>query len=145
MKKRLASFVVERRRPIFVLMAVIAAVCAFLTTKVVTNEDLTKYLPDKSPMKQGIDIMAEEFPRTQSVQTVRVMFTHLKPEEKEDILGRLKGIPYVTDVAWEADHPDYNQDDHTLYVVSTDAGYKSAEMKSIKKTLDQEFSGYEMA
>ena len=145
MKKRLASFVVEHRRPIFVIMAVIAAVCAFLTTKVVTNEDLTKYLPDKSPMKQGIDIMAEEFPGTQSVQTVRVMFTHLKPEEKEDILARLKGIPYVTDVTWQADHPDYNKDDHTLYVVSTEAGYKSAEMKSIKKALDQEFSGYEMA
>ena len=145
MKKRLASFVVEHRRPIFVIMAVIAAVCAFLTTKVVTNEDLTKYLPDKSPMKQGIDIMAEEFPGTQSVQTVRVMFTRLKPEEKEDILARLKGIPYVTDVAWEADHPDYNQRDHTLYVVSTDAGYKSTEMKSIKKALDQEFSDYEMA
>lgn len=145
MKKRLASFVVEHRRPIFVIMAVIAAVCAFLTTKVVTNEDLTKYLPDKSPMKQGIDIMAEEFPGTQSVQTVRVMFTHLKPEEKEDILARLKDIPYVTDVTWQADHPDYNKDDHTLYVVSTEAGYKSAEMKSIKKALDQEFSGYEMA
>ena len=57
MKKRLASFVVEHRRPIFVIMAVIVAVCAFLTKKVVTNEDLTKYLPDKSPMKQGIDIM----------------------------------------------------------------------------------------
>ena len=145
MKKRLASFVVEHRRPIFVIMAVVAAVCAFLTTKVVTNEDLTKYLPDKSPMKQGIDIMADEFPGTQSVQTVRVMFTHLKPEEKEDILARLKGIPYVTDVTWQADHPDYNKDDHTLYVVSTEAGYKSAEMKSIKKALDQEFSGYEMA
>ena len=145
MKKRLASFVVEHRRPIFVIMAVIAAVCAFLTTKVVTNEDLTKYLPDKSPMKQGIDIMAEEFPGTQSVQTVRVMFTHLKPEEKEDILARLKDIPYVTDVTWQADHPDYNKDDHTLYVVSTEAGYKSAEMKSIKKALDQEFSDYEMA
>ena len=145
MKKRLASFVVEHRRPIFVIMAVIAAACAFLTTKVVTNEDLTKYLPDKSPMKQGIDIMAEEFPGTQSVQTVRVMFTHLKPEEKEDILARLKDIPYVTDVTWQADHPDYNKDDHTLYVVSTEAGYKSAEMKSIKKALDQEFSGYEMA
>ena len=136
MKRKLASFVVDRRRGVFVLMLLIAAVSAFLLTKVEINEDLTRYLPDKSAMKQGIDIMAEEFPETQSSQTVRVMFDRLKPEEKEDIRARLLSIPNVTDVAWQADDPDYNRDDHTLFVVSTGAGYKSAEMKAIKKALD---------
>ena len=144
MKRKLASFVVDRRRGVFVLMLLIAAVSAFLLTKVEINEDLTRYLPDKSAMKQGIDIMAEEFPETQSSQTVRVMFDRLKPEEKEDIRARLLSIPNVTDVAWQADDPDYNRDDHTLFVVSTGAGYKSAEMKAIKKALDHDFAGYEM-
>ena len=145
MKRKLASFVVDHRRAVFALMLLIAAVSAFLLTKVEINEDLTKYLPDKSAMKQGIDIMAAEFPEAQTSQTIRVMFDHLKPEEKEDIRVRLQNIPYVTDVTWQADDPDYNRDDHTLFVVSTDAGYKSAEMKSIKKALDHEFQGYEIA
>ena len=144
MKRKLASFVVDRRRGVFVLMLLIAAVSAFLLTKVEINEDLTRYLPDKSAMKQGIDIMAEEFPETQSSQTVRVMFDRLKTEEKEDIRARLLSIPNVTDVAWQVDDPDYNRDDHTLFVVSTGAGYKSAEMKAIKKALDHDFAGYEM-
>ena len=143
MKSKLASFVTDHRRAVFVLMLLIAAVSAFLLTKVEINEDLTRYLPDKSAMKQGIDIMAEEFPETQSSQTVRVMFDRLKPEEKEDIRARLLSIPNVTDVAWQADDPDYNRDDHTLFVVSTGAGYKSAEMKAIKKALDHDFAGYE--
>lgn len=145
MKRKLASFVVDHRRAIFALMVIVAAICAFLVTKVETNEDLTQYLPDKSAMKQGIDIMSDEFPEAQTSQTIRVMFNQLKPEEKEDIRARLQSIPYVTGVAWQADHPDYNLDSRTLYVVSTDAGYKSAEMKAIKKALNQAFQGYEMA
>lgn len=144
MKRKLASFVVDHRRVIFALMVIVVAVCAYLVTKVETNEDLTHYLPDKSAMKQGIDIMSDEFPEAQTSQTLRVMFDRLKPEEKEDIRARLQSIPCVTGVAWQADHPDYNRDSRTLYVVSTDAGYKSAEMKAIKKALDQDFQGYEM-
>ena len=99
MKRKLASFVVVYRRAIFALMLFIAVISAILLTKVEINEDLTRYLPDKSAMKQGIDIMSDEFPEAQTSQTIRVMFDHLKPEEKEGILERLKSIPYVTDVA----------------------------------------------
>ena len=145
MKKKLASFVVDRRRAILLFMLIVTAVSAFLIFKVEINQDLTRYLPDRSPMKQGIDIMAEEFPGTQTSQTVRVMFDGLRPEEKEEIRERLKSIPSVADVAWQADSPDYNRDGHTLYVVSTDADYKSPEMKAIKRALDRDFRGYEIS
>ena len=145
MKRKLASFVVNYRRVILTVMLIIAAGSAFLITKVEINEDLTRYLPDKSAMKQGIDIMSDEFPEAQTSQTIRVMFDHLRPEEKEDIRESLQSIPYVTDVAWRADLPDYNLDEHTLYVVSTDAAYKSAEMKAIRKALDHDYTDYEIA
>lgn len=145
MKRKLASFVVDYRRAIFVFILIATAVCVFLLTKVEINQDLTRYLPAKSAMKQGIDIMVEEFPATGTSQTVRVMFDNLKPEEKEAIREKLKNIPNVTDAAWQADSPNYNKDNHTLYVVSTDADYKSPEMKAIKRALDQEFKGYQMA
>ncbi len=140
-----ASFVVDHRRAIFAVMLIIAAVCAFFMMKVEINTDLTKYLPDRSAMKQGIDIMSEEYPDMQTSQTIRVMFDHLRPEEKEEIRTRLKAIPYVTDVAWQADSAEYNRDDYTLYVISTNADYKSPEIKSIKKALEQDFQGYSIA
>ena len=145
MKKKLASFVVDRRRMILAVMTVIAAVCAFWMTKVEINQDLTKYLPAKSEMKQGIDIMSEEFPDMQVSQTIRVMFDHLDPEEAGGILEKLKSIPYVTDVSFQADSPDYQRGDHTLFVIHSDAGYHSPEFKSIKKALDSDFKGYTMA
>lgn len=145
MKRKLASFVVDHRRAILLAMVIIAAASAFLFFRVEVNQDLTRYLPDKSPMKQGIDIMADEFPAAQTLQTVRVMFDHLQPEEKETILAKLKNIPHVADVAWQAGSPDYNQDSHTLYVVSTEADYKSAEMKQIKQALNRDFRGYEIS
>ena len=82
MKRKLASFVVDHRRAILLAMVIITAASAFLFFRVEVNQDLTRYLPDKSPMKQGVDIMADEFPAAQSLQTIRVMFDHLRPEEK---------------------------------------------------------------
>ena len=99
MKRKLAAFVVDYRRAIFALMVIAAVISGYLLTKVEVNEDLTRYLPDKSAMKQGIDIMSDEFPEAQTSQTIRVMFNHLKPAEKEDIRARLQSIPYVTGVA----------------------------------------------
>ena len=142
MKRKLASFVVDRRRAILAVMLIVTAVCVFLMMKVEINTDMTRYLPDKSAMKQGIDIMSAEFPAAQTTQTIRVMFDGLKQEEKEDILARLKSVPYVTDVVWKPDDPEYNRDGHTLFVVSSDMDYKSAEFKSIKKALKRDYAGY---
>ena len=92
MIRKLAAFVVDHRRAIFALMVIVAVISGYLLTKVEVNEDLTRYLPDKSPMKQGTDIMADEFPETQTIQSIRVMFDDLKPEEKEGIRARLQSI-----------------------------------------------------
>ena len=137
-----ASFVVDRRRAIFAVMVIAAAVCLYLMTLVETNTDMTRYLPEKSAMKQGIDIMAEEFPPMQTSQTIRVMAEGLKPEEEEGLRDRLKSIPNVTAVAWEAESAEYHQDGRTLYVISTDAEYKSPEIKAIGKVLDRDFPEY---
>ena len=143
-KQKFAAFVVDRRRVIFAVMLVLALICAFLALKLEINEDMTRYLPDKSEMKQGLDLMNEEFPEMQTSQTIRVMFDDLDPAERETVQAKLKAIPYVTGVVHQADSPDYNRDNHTLFVISTDAAYKSREIKSIGKALDRDFSGYKV-
>ena len=145
MKRKLAAFVVDYRRAILVVMGIITAVSLYLFTRVEINTDLTKYLPEQSAMKQGIDIMADEFPAMQASQTIRVMFDHLKPEETEKIREKLKSFPNVSDVAYQEGSPDYNREEHTLFVVSSAADYKSAEFKAIKTALEQEFKEYTVA
>ena len=46
---------------LFFITLGLAAVCAVLIPEVNVNSDMTKYLPDGSRMKQGLEILQDEF------------------------------------------------------------------------------------
>ncbi|MDO4544226.1 MAG: MMPL family transporter [Clostridia bacterium] len=140
--KRIASFIVNKRFILAGIIAAIAVVCAFLIPSVEINNDMTKYLPDDSSMKQGIDLLTQEFPDTEITQTIRVMFTGLSEEEKLPIKSRLAEIEYVDSVTYEPDDESYNSGEHTLYVINMVYDYESEEHKAIEAALDSEFSEY---
>ena len=59
-----------------VIMAAAAVVCGVLMPLVNVNADMTAYLPDQSPMKQGMDRMAETLPDLdQHMRLMSVMLT----------------------------------------------------------------------
>ena len=71
-----ARFLVRRRKLLFAVMTLITVACAALIPRINVNSDLTRYLPDSSQMKQGIDRMAEDFPDIDTrMRTLDVMFT----------------------------------------------------------------------
>lgn len=144
MKKKFASFVVDCRYSILAVMLVLAIGSVFLAQKVEINEDMTKYLPDDSAMKQGMDIMTEEFPEMESSQTIRVMFDNLEAGKKAAMLETLESLEYVDGVSYESDSTDYNKENHTLYVLNTKYAYDSAEMASIENALETGFAEYTM-
>ena len=137
---KLAGFIVRFRTVILAVVLVIAAVCGFLITKVNINSDMTKYLPNSSNMKQGVDIMAEEFSDLTQPSTLRLMFTGLAEQEKARIKLSLEGIPNVSSVAYEADSADYNRDDRTLYVIATDYAFGSEEEQAIENAIGETFA-----
>ncbi len=139
MLQKAANFIVNKKLPIFLLMVALAAVCFFMMLKVEVNEDMTKYLPNDSSMRQGIDIMEAEFPETETPSTIRVMFDDLTEPQKEEIRNRLAAIEYVESVTYDPESSDYNKDNHTLYVISTPYEYKSEEERSIESKLDKAF------
>ena len=57
--RRFANFIVERRYFVLVLMLAVTAVCGLMIPQVEINGDMTKYLSERSPTKQGLDIMEE--------------------------------------------------------------------------------------
>ena len=73
--------------------------CLFLIPRVNINMDMTKYLPEDSSMRQGLDIMDKEFPETANANTIRVMFTNLDNKQKLEIQQELSNIRYVDSVA----------------------------------------------
>ncbi len=142
--KKIADFIVEKRILILVLVLALAGLCFYLMTKVEVNSDMTKYLPDASSMKQGMDLMEEEFPDVEEEYTIRVMFKGLTDEEKLQMKEKLAGIEYVTKVDYKAGDSDYNKDDYVKYVLHTDYDYKSEEEASIEEKLAADFSQNEM-
>ena len=80
--KKIADFIVEKRTIILIAVLLLAGVCGFLIPKVGINTDMTKYLPDSSSMKIGMDIMDEEFPDADPDYTIRVMFRGLTTQQK---------------------------------------------------------------
>ena len=58
----MSHFLVKYRKVLFALMTVLAVVCALMIPSIHINSDMTRYLPDSYPMKQGLDILQEDLP-----------------------------------------------------------------------------------
>lgn len=139
--EKLAGFIVRFRHVILAVIVAAAAVCGVLIPKVNINSDMTKYLPDSSNMKQGVDIMAEEFADLTQPSTLRLMITDLPEEEKPQIKAFLESVENVSSVAWEAENADYNNGDKTLYVITTDYAFDSDEEAAIESAVNSEMTG----
>ncbi|MCL2121480.1 MAG: MMPL family transporter [Clostridiales bacterium] len=142
--RKIANFIVEHRILTLIMVLTAAAFCGMLALRVDINSDMTKYLSESSSMKQGMDVMQEEFPDLEDRYTIRVMFSGLPYAEKPAIKAELESIPYVESVEYKADDRNYNIDEHSLYIISTLHDYESAEMRSIESALDARFPSYTM-
>ena len=143
--QKIAAFIVKKRKLLLVVMLILAVVCAALMPFVGVNTDMTKYLPNSSQMKIGMDHMNEAFPDAVQTYTIRVMFRGLDAREKLAIREQLAEIPNVQSVAYEPDSSDYNRDDATLYKLSTLYDYNSDEEAQIERDVAERFAGYDVA
>ncbi len=141
--KKIAGFIVNSRYVVLIAAVVITVVCAVLSLKVGINADLTKYLPDDFSMKQGLDIMNEEFPALDMDKTIRVMAEGLDTEGKAQLLEKLEAIEHVSSVTYNSS-AEYNKDNHTLYVVNTSYDYGSEEELAIEAALENNFAEYKL-
>ena len=136
---KLSGFLVKARFILLAFFLLLATASFFMMQKVNINDDMSKYLPDSSRMKEGTKELAKEFPDMSEPSTIRVMFDGLSDSQKQNVLTQLKAIKYVDDVTYIQDSPYYNKGDHTLYVISTKYDYDSKEIRSIKSALDEDF------
>ena len=65
-------------------------------------------------------------------------------EEAEDVLGRLKAIPNVSSVDFDAGSEDYIQENHTLFIVNSSFDYTTVEEQEIEETIKTEFTDHTM-
>ena len=81
-------------------MLALSAVCGILIPKVNVNSDMTRYLPDDSQMKQGLDIVTAEFGGTQMTgPAVRLMFRDVASSRVQGITDTLSSFSQVKAVS----------------------------------------------
>ncbi len=144
MMKKIADFIVEKRKIVLIIMLALTVVCVGLMTRVEINEDMTKYLADESSMKIGMDIMSEEFPAMEQPSVIRVMFTDLADDEKSQVFETLQKFDHVTSVSYDPESSGYNKDNHTLYILNIDCAYGGEEEASIETSLEENFVDYDV-
>lgn len=98
------------------------------------NADLTKYLPDDSQMKSGLEIVTSEFGSAaqMSGSDVHVMFEGVSPQEIPGITSLLDAYPDVHGVSYR-----YNADS-TYTVFDLDVP-KSVDQKTLGKQISHRF------
>lgn len=143
--QKLANFIINRRNVLLIIILAAAGFCGFLTSLIPVNKDMTKYLSKKSNMQKGLVLMQEQFPEMKEPSSFRVMFDDLSDAEKTQIKKDLEHIPYVKSVTYELESAEYNKDNHTLFIVSTDYDYGTNEVRAIEKSLASDFSQYKTA
>lgn len=74
--------------------------CGFLVPRVKVNTDMTKYLPDQSTMKHGLDILNNEFDVSQLQQaSVRVMMDFTTERDRREKEAELLALPAVRNIS----------------------------------------------
>ncbi len=100
------------------------------------NADMTKYLPDDSQMKYGLEIITDEFGSSAQMSgaDVHVMFEGLRPNEVPGIRTLLDGYPDVNGVSYR-----YSADStHTVFDLDVP---KSVDQKALGKQISDRFGG----
>ena len=100
------------------------------------NADMTKYLPDDSQMKSGLEIITSEFGSSAQMSgaDVHVMFEGMRPNEVPGIRTLLEGYPDVHSVTYR-----YSADStHTVFDLDVP---KSMDQKALGKQISTRFGG----
>ncbi len=105
---KVASFIVNKRKAFFVFFVLAAIYCVMSISKVGVNDDLTKYLPETTETRQGVDIMDAEFSTFGNARILVANVTYEKAKELADHIEEIKGISKVS--FYDADDDDYVND-----------------------------------
>ena len=138
--KKFTDFIINKRYFILVLFIILTIFSGILASKVKINHDISKYLPDTSETRIGMNIMEKEFSETET-STLNLMFENLENEKKQEIKSELESIDNVESVDYD-DSENYNKDNYTLYVITVDDVSDSDKAKSVYNQVTEKYKDY---
>ncbi len=103
--ERLASLIVDKRNIIFLVFAALAIFCAFSRNWVQVCDDITKYLPDNTETRTGLDLMEREFT---TFGTAKVMVANITYDTALELKKGIEAQEGVKSVDFDESRAHYN-------------------------------------
>lgn len=130
--KKLADWIVDKKGLIFLFVAVltVAAVLGIFKTNI--NYDMSKYLPSDSSVKQGMELMAEEYG---DMSAITVMFGDLSEKEQTERKTELESLEHVKNVIYLQDDEAYQKKNHSKYMINVSANTYSEEARKVLQSI----------
>lgn len=139
--KKITDFIINKRYLILGIFIVLTIISIVLANKVNINYDISRYLPDTSETKIGMDIMDNEFQEDES--TFNLMFKGLNDDQKDEVLNYLTSVEGVASVDYEKNE-DYNKEDATLYVIHVDDVEDSKLAADVYNEITEHYKDYDI-
>ncbi|MCQ2142511.1 MAG: MMPL family transporter [Bacteroidales bacterium] len=124
----MSRFLVRYRNWLLLATAVLTLVCGICFPLVNVNSDMTKYLPRKSPMRAGVEIIANEIGESMTAggADMRLMYEGLDSLAGEAVSRQLSSYPQIDGVSVS------ERDGYTLYELSVP---QSVDQKKLGKKI----------
>ena len=135
---KLATFIVDKRSLIFLLLAIAIVFSIVARSWVSVEDDLTAYLPADSATKIGLDVMEQEFI---TYGTANIMVGNISYEEAESLYEELKNTEGVQMVDFNNTTEHYNQAS-ALFSITFDYDGSSLKSRCLLLELRRLFSHY---
>ncbi len=101
---RIAQYIVDRRRLILVIFAVLAAICVYTSTLVVTNDSREHFLPADTETRLGLDLMDGEFV---TYDTAQIVVRNISLEQANLIAEEIRAVENVKEVEFDDTEEHY--------------------------------------
>lgn len=141
--KKITNFIVEKRYYILVSFIIISLISLYIGTKVTINNDISKYLPNTSETKKGMNIMNDKFEKIKQSE-LYVMFKDLSDNDKLQKKEELSAIPNVSSVSYD-NSSKYNNENYTLYIINIDDYSDSDTAKDLYQYIQEEYQDEHIA
>ncbi len=103
---RLAAFIVDRRKAFMVFFIIAIIYCLFRISDVTVENDVTKYLPENTETRQGVDIMDNEF---ETHGSAKILLANITYDQAFLVAKGLENIDGIDTVKfYDPEDEDYN-------------------------------------
>ena len=137
---KLATFIVDKRNLFFLLYVFAFVFCIFSMNWVEVENDVTKYLPEDTETRQGIDAMNANFVTYGSARVMVSNITYETAQQLQTVMEDIDGVDMVT----FDDTSDHYKDTSALYDVSFKGETNDQITLDAMEDIRQALSGYDV-